>query len=195
MRRARPPRQAERACLVPFPLARNRGVVGWKKEEKSERCPLFSLIFLLSHMDAKWRLEFADASTSGSNPPSNPPGYSSLKQLGVRHPLARTLATPLNTQLPFQSKPFLFTPFDSPVRSVGRVCHASGRLEPTVLFTSLFLRDATAFFFSPATRRKTKAARRVAAARAGGAKRRRRWIITRWRSPRRCVCRRRTLSL
>lgn len=37
-------------------------------------------------MDPKWRLEFADASTSGSSPPSNPPGYMTLKELGVRSP-------------------------------------------------------------------------------------------------------------
>jgi len=42
-------------------------------------------------MDAKWRLEFNDPSTSGSTPPTNPPGYISLKELGVR-PLTPTLA-------------------------------------------------------------------------------------------------------
>ena len=35
-------------------------------------------------MDAKWRLDFADASTSGNNAPVNPPGYASLRELGVR---------------------------------------------------------------------------------------------------------------
>ena len=33
-------------------------------------------------MDAKWRLDFADASTSGNNAPANPPGYASLRELG-----------------------------------------------------------------------------------------------------------------
>jgi len=49
-------------------------------------------------MDAKWRLDFADASTSGNNAPANPPGYASLRELGVRpetaphiHPPPRTL--------------------------------------------------------------------------------------------------------
>jgi len=50
------------------------------------------------NMDAKWRLDFADASTSGNNAPANPPGYASLRELGVRpetaphiHPPPRTL--------------------------------------------------------------------------------------------------------